>query len=323
MKKAVSMILALVLALALMPVALAYSDVSETSWCYDSVCRMRDNGLMFGTSAECFSPDAVVTRGMAVTVLHRYAGCPEPEKAGSELFIDVTNASYCDKAIGWAFENDITLGYDEDHFKPNEPVTRQQLVTFLYRYAVDVSAEPALFPDYAVDSDDWGEVATYAKKSMEWAAYRDILNGTDADHFSPNAASTRAQYAVIMGRFIDNMALTRVTRLNPVWRPDVPIRSIMTAIDTDGFASCIAQMETTEGTEPQCQPNASIKLGSKTYFFEFSEYDDMRCTVVISSCAYEDSACGSVGTLSTENAELMAKLNMYLGLYCFGVYDMN
>lgn len=327
MKKAAFLSILLVIAMMLcLPVCADspyYSDVGSDAWCYDAVCSMRDLGLMLGTSANCFSPNTEVTRGMAVTVLHRYAGCPEPRKTGSETFTDVGSGSYCDEAVGWAFENEITLGYDAEHFKPNSPVTRQQLVTFLYRYAVDVGAEPTALPDYAVDSDDWNEVATYAKESMEWAAYRYILKGTDSNHYSPSTTATRAQYAVFMERFIDNMALTRVTRLKPVWCPDVPIRSMMTAADTEMFASCIAQMESTEGAGLQFEPNASIKLGSKTYYFEFSEYDDMRCTVVISSCAYEDSADGSAGTLSTENAELMEQLNLYLGQYCFGVYDMN
>ncbi len=110
-----------------------FEDVGENRFCYDSVSWAVENGVTKGMDGVHFAPDAACTRGQIVTFLWRSAGCPEP--IGAEMpFQDVKSGSYCETAVQWAVENDITKGVKADQFQPNEVCTRAQIVTFLYRY---------------------------------------------------------------------------------------------------------------------------------------------------------------------------------------------
>jgi hypothetical protein len=87
-----------------------------------------------GTSDTAFSPDADVTRGQMVTFLWRLAG--QPSASAPCTFSDVDQSRYFADAIAWASENSITTGYaGTDKFGPEDKCTREQIVTFLYRYA--------------------------------------------------------------------------------------------------------------------------------------------------------------------------------------------
>ena len=108
-------------------------------------------------------------------------------------FTDVAAGSYCYDAVQWAVANGITKGTDATHFSPNAGCTRGQVVTFLWRAA----GEPTVggnvgFVDVAPGS--------YCYEAVKWAVANGITNGTDATHFSPNAACTRGQVVTFMYR---------------------------------------------------------------------------------------------------------------------------
>ena len=108
-------------------------------------------------------------------------------------FTDVAAGSYCYDAVQWAVANGITNGTDATHFSPNAGCTRGQVVTFLWRAA----GEPTVggnvgFVDVAPGS--------YCYEAVKWAVANGITNGTDATHFSPNAACTRGQVVTFMYR---------------------------------------------------------------------------------------------------------------------------
>ena len=101
-----------------------------------------------------------VARAQAVTFLWRTAGCPEPE-SDNNPFVDVVNgggmADYY-KAILWASEQGITNGIDETHFAPNDPVTRAQFVTFLWRHEnKSETAESSDETDEVTDAEETAE----------------------------------------------------------------------------------------------------------------------------------------------------------------------
>ena len=113
-----------------------------------------NNGLFTGTSATTFAPYDTMTRAMMVTVLYRMAG--EPDVAVTSTgFTDLDADRYYYNAVLWAVEKGITMGTDATHFAPNDPVTREQMVTFLYRYAkltgmdVTAGADITTFADHA------------------------------------------------------------------------------------------------------------------------------------------------------------------------------
>jgi hypothetical protein len=95
-----------------------------------------ENGITQGTTATTFSPNDTCTRWQIVTFLWRYAGCPEP-KSTEHNFTDVNPRKVYFKAMLWAVEEGITNGTTATTFAPNDPCTRGQIVTFLYRYLVE------------------------------------------------------------------------------------------------------------------------------------------------------------------------------------------
>ncbi|MDO4414656.1 MAG: S-layer homology domain-containing protein, partial [Erysipelotrichaceae bacterium] len=116
-----------------------------------------------GTSETLFSPDANVSRAQMVTFLWRLAGEPEPE--GEAKFNDVNADRYFAKAIAWAAENEITTGYADGsgNFGPDDNCTREQIVTFLWRYAKKPAAEKtAEFTDTRANA--------YYLDALSWAA---------------------------------------------------------------------------------------------------------------------------------------------------------
>lgn len=183
-----------------------YQDITGESWCADSVCIMWDEGIMKGTELGFFSPNDCVTRGMLATILYRMANVSDAySKSGCEYFPDIKTGSYCDEAIGWAYENSIILGYEDGTFKPNQSITRQEVATMLYRYsnAKSIDLEPINKID-AKTAADWQQVGGFAKDAMIWAVAGGIINGTDSTRLvlCPNDTATRAQMAVIIARYI-------------------------------------------------------------------------------------------------------------------------
>lgn len=92
-----------------------------------------DEGISNGTSAAKFLPDEQCTRAQVVTFIWRAAGRPAP-KNGTCTFYDVSDGSYCAKAVQWAVEQGLTKGVSAGYFDPYGKVTRAQFVTLLWRY---------------------------------------------------------------------------------------------------------------------------------------------------------------------------------------------
>ena len=106
-----------------------FLDVSRVDWFYYDVRYVCENGLMNGTSRNRFSPYGTATRGMLVTILYRMEN--EPRCFGSAAFSDVKPGAYYEKAVIWASQNGIVSGYTDGTFRPDAPVTREQLASIL------------------------------------------------------------------------------------------------------------------------------------------------------------------------------------------------
>lgn len=109
-----------------------FTDVKEGSFCYEAVLWAVEQGITTGKTTTTFCPVETCNRGQIVTFLWRYAGEPEPQNQNRQ-FADVAAGSFCDQAVMWAVENQITLGMKADTFAPGNPCTRGHAVTFLYR----------------------------------------------------------------------------------------------------------------------------------------------------------------------------------------------
>lgn len=173
-----------------------YTDLDPEAWYADSVHYVLVNGLYNGYPDKTFRPDTTLSRSMVVTILYRLEG--EPEVTGTATFPDLTQDWYKDAVI-WAQENKIALGDDTGHFRPDDAVTREEMVSFLHRYAAlkeyDMTKKGEL-----TSFTDAASVQSYAVEPMTWAVGSGIVKGVSADQLAPRATATRAEFATIVYR---------------------------------------------------------------------------------------------------------------------------
>lgn len=207
-KRLLSLALALCLVCSLLPgTALAagenpFTDVSASHWAHDDITYVYENDLMNGTDGSLFSPESTTTRAQVVTVLYRLAG--QPAADWENPFWDVPASAWFHDAVTWAWENDITGGVSSTHFGAGNAVTREQLATFLYRYAQDQGYDTSARADLSGYSDA-GLVSSYATEALSWANATGLITGTTATTLSPKGSATRAQVATILSRFCQDV----------------------------------------------------------------------------------------------------------------------
>ncbi len=180
---------------------LAFQDVRPGDWCYDAVRWVFEAGLMNGTSATAFNPNTPTTRGQIVAILYRLEGSPV---IGANQFHDVAPEAYYANAVSWASAGGIVNGYSDGTFRPNNLITREQLAAFLYRYAFQKGRDLSGRADLTVFTDA-GQTASYAVEPLRWAVAAGLINGVTADTLSPGGNASRAQVAVILNRFVQNV----------------------------------------------------------------------------------------------------------------------
>lgn len=164
---------------------LPFTDVASGSWYYDGVKYVCDNGLMNGTSANEFNPNANTTRSMIVTILARMEGVNTS-----------SGATWYAAGREWAMGAGISDGTNM-----TGKITREQLAAMLYRYAklkgYDVSAS-ADISGYT----DASSVSSWATDAMRWAVSAGLINGRTATTLAPQGNATRAEVASILMRFM-------------------------------------------------------------------------------------------------------------------------
>ena len=207
-KRLLSLALALCLVCSLLPgTALAagenpFTDVPASHWAHDDITYVYENDLMNGTDGSLFSPESTTTRAQVATALYRLAGQPAADWANP--FWDVPASAWFHDAVTWAWENDITGGVSSTHFGAGNAVTREQLATFLYRYAQDQGYDTSARADLSGYSDA-GLVSSYATEALSWANATGLIIGTTATTLSPKGSATRAQVATILSRFCQDV----------------------------------------------------------------------------------------------------------------------
>ena len=182
------------------PVGLPFADVSGSDWFYNDVRYVYEKGIMDGTGADRFSPNAPLTRAMIVTILYRMAG--SPSVSGSSDFTDVASNKWFAKAVAWAAANGIVNGYGSGLFGPNDPVTREQLAAILYRYAVYGGMTAVTLEENLGSFADTAQLSAYAIQAMNWAVGQGLINGSGSN-LVPKAQATRAQVAAIIHRYLE------------------------------------------------------------------------------------------------------------------------
>ena len=185
------------------PVDEPFVDVAEGDWFYDAVVYAYQNELMDGVGGNRFAPNSETTRAQLVTILYRLEG--QPAVSGDLPFTDVETGIWYTDAILWAAQNNIVNGVNDTEFAPGDEITRQQLVTILYRYAeakgydVSASADLSGYPDA-------DQVQDYAQPAMAWAVAENIIQGMEDGTLKPAGNASRAQIATILMRFCEDVA---------------------------------------------------------------------------------------------------------------------
>ena len=181
-----------------------FTDVPEKSWYTEAALWCRSKGYITGTSKDKFSPNASLTRAMFVQMLAKVDGIDLNKITYSGKFKDVKSGEWFAKAVQWATDNGVTAGTSSSTFSPKTPVTREQLATFLFAYAkskgLDVKPEASL-DDYT----DANTISFWAANAVKWAVAKDLISGTGNSSLSPKIEASRAQAALIIMKFVENV----------------------------------------------------------------------------------------------------------------------
>ena len=185
------------------PESLPFTDIADNAWYADAVRYVYKHGLMAGTSATTFAPDVTTSRSMIATILWRMAGSPVVNYAMD--YTDVAQGQWYSEAIRWAASEGIVGGYGNGLFGTNDPITREQLATMLWRYAQSEGYDVSVGESTNILSyTDVANLADYAIAAMQWAVGAGIINGTgDGSALTPQGQATRAQAAVMLMRFCE------------------------------------------------------------------------------------------------------------------------
>lgn len=174
-----------------------FGDVHD-EWFADNVDFVSARELFLGTSDTEFSPRAPMKRGQLATVLWRLE--LKPEESGSS-FGDVSDKAYYTEAAEWGANAGIIEGVGNNNFAPNRNVSRQELVTMMFRYAKYLKMDTTNSVDLSAFPDG-DEVSTFADEAMKWAVAKGIITGKSG-RLDPKGEATRAEVAAIIQRFVE------------------------------------------------------------------------------------------------------------------------
>ncbi|MGM9577951.1 MAG: S-layer homology domain-containing protein, partial [Evtepia sp.] len=181
--------------------SLPFTDV-EGHWALDSIRKVYDLGLMTGTKATRFSPDTALNRAMLVTILYRLEGSPAVSSAS--VYTDVAAGTWYTDAVAWAAQHGIITGYGNGRFGPKDDITREQMAAILYRYAQYKTYDTAASADLSAYHDA-GSISGWALKALQWANGTGLISGRSASLLVPAGSTTRAETAVILVRFLEQI----------------------------------------------------------------------------------------------------------------------
>lgn len=178
------------------PVVLPFTDVSKNDWFYNAVYDAYVQNLIKGKTETSFDPYGKTTRAELAVMVYRMAG--SPAAVGSTSFTDLS-ADWYRKAVTWANRCGYINGTSGTTFEPDALITRQDIVTILWRIAGKPSAGSFLWKYY-----DGSDVAAYAVSAMNWAVEQQIVSGSYG-YLRSNQSATRAEVAAMLTRYMDGM----------------------------------------------------------------------------------------------------------------------
>ena len=171
-----------------------FDDVNKDDWFYDYVKDAFENGLISGMDENHFGPYITTTRGMIATLVHRLEGTPQTDF--DSAYPDVLDNHYYTEAVDWGTEYKVLWGYGNGLYGPEDLVTREQLVSILYRYANYKGLDTSIKGDLSAFTDA-DNITGYALPGMKWAVANGLIAGRTSDTLEPTAHATRAEVVTI------------------------------------------------------------------------------------------------------------------------------
>ena len=180
--------------------ASSFDDVSIDDWFYEYVKYVKNHGLMTGLNPSIFAAGEDLSRAQFATILYRIEG--SPEAAYSAKFPDVADGRFYSKAVIWANNAGIVTGYGNGKFGPSDNVTREQMMTMMYRYAKYKGFDTSTYSDLK-SFPDAASVSPFAYDAVRWAVNVGLITG-DHGNINPQGSANRGQCAAIIMRFMDH-----------------------------------------------------------------------------------------------------------------------
>ena len=177
-----------------------FRDVKSNDWFFGNVNFCADNHLIDGTSKAEFSPQEKLTRAVLVESLYRLDGKPFSNLISFE---DVAADSKFADAVSWAKQNGIVNGVSKTIFAPEDNITREQIATIIYRFAVFKGYAVAEYENTDISSyNDANNISDYAKTAMQYAIGANLIKGKTAQMLHPKDNITRAEISAVLERFV-------------------------------------------------------------------------------------------------------------------------
>lgn len=177
-----------------------FNDVDKDAWYAEAVNFVVTRGVMSGISENTFSPDAQATRGTIALIIKNIDGTSEKVYWS---YLDVPEDAWYADAVAWCSETNIMKGYGGGYFGPDDSITREQLVSILYRYAQyrnfsNLETTGIELLEY----NDYANISGYAGGPMQWALKNSIISGKENNMLDPQGIATRAEIAQIIRNFM-------------------------------------------------------------------------------------------------------------------------
>jgi len=181
-----------------------YADTAN-HWAKDAIEFAGAREILKGTSAEKFSPNEAMTKGMLVTLLHRFEN---EELVQGKVYDDVKSDAYYANAAAWAQVKGIAEGETDTQFMPNQEVTREQLASMIYNYAKlsgeDVSSTNE---DKIKTFEDWNETSKESQEAMKYCYNSNIIGGKSDTVLDPQGKTTRAEVSALIQRYVSKITM--------------------------------------------------------------------------------------------------------------------
>ena len=177
-----------------------YSDVSDGYWAYDAIRFVTEENLFQGVTGGGFAPELTMSRAMLATVLYRAAGSPAVSTSAG--FTDVPAGLWYSDAVNWAASKGIVKGVGGNRFAPDDNVSREQIATILYQYALASGKTAQADASALAGYGDSTAVSTWAADGMAWAVGAGVITGKPGSLLAPADSATRAEVATMLMRFL-------------------------------------------------------------------------------------------------------------------------